>query len=96
MELHPRIVFNEPSGRRTGLIFLSLSTICLFGWVYFGVVLDGPHIFLFLSLALAFSGFAESLPTDQRRLAGSLRIIAIGVLLGFMILLELAPELVMG
>lgn len=65
-------------------------------WVYFGVLLDGPHNLLILGVALAFSGFAESLPTDRRRLAGILRILAVSILVSFMVLLAFAPEMVMG
>ena len=94
MEVLPRMLFREPDGRRKGLLFSFLSFICLLGWVYFGVVLDGPHFLLFLGIALGFSGFAESLPPDRRRSAGVLRILGVGILVVFLVLLASVPELI--
>jgi hypothetical protein len=96
MAARERLLFSEPSGRRLGLAFLCLSTVSLLGWVYFAVLLDGPHILLFIGVSLGLSGVAESLSPDQRRLAGVLRVSAIGLLVGFLVLLTSAPELVMG
>ena len=90
------MLFREPDGRRKGLLFLFLSFICLLGWVYVGVVLDGSHILLFLSIAFALSGFAESLPPDRRRSAGVLRILGLGIVLLFLVLLALVPDLILN
>jgi len=95
MEILSRIVFREPDGRRKGLVFSSLSVICLLAWVYTGVVLDSSHFFLFMGLALGFSGLAESLSPDRRRSAGVLRILAVGILVIFLGLLASAPELLL-
>ena len=83
MEVLPRMLFREPDGRRKGFVFFLLSFICLLGWVYSGVVLDGFHFFLFVGIALALSGVAESLPPNRRRSAGRLRILAVGILVVF-------------
>ncbi|MFC6723271.1 hypothetical protein ACFQE1_02450 [Halobium palmae] len=96
MEILPQMLFREPDGRRKGLLFSLLSFICILAWANFGVVLDGPHFFLFLGVALAFSGFAESLPSDRGHSAAVLRILAVGVLLVFVVLLASVPELLLG
>jgi len=91
-----RMLFREPDGRRKGLLFSLFSFICILGWVYFGVVLDGPHIMLFLGIAFAFSGFAESLPPNRQRSAGVLRILGLGILGGLIVLLAFVPEPILG
>ena len=90
-----QIVFREPDGRQKGFIFLLLSAICLITWVYTGVVLDTSHFFLFIGIALGFSGFAESLSPDRQRSAGVLRIAAVGTLLVYLSLLASVPELLL-
>lgn len=90
------MLFREPDGRRKGLLFSLLSFVCLLGWLYFGVVLDGPHFLLFLGISLAFSGLAESLPPSRQRSAGALRILGLGILVVFLVLLTLAPESILG
>jgi hypothetical protein len=60
-----------------------------------GVILNGPHFFLFIGIALGFTGFAESLPPDQRRSAGVLRILAVGILVVFLSLLASVPDLLL-
>ncbi|WP_079978573.1 hypothetical protein [Halolamina sediminis] len=89
-----RILFREPDGRRKALLFSLLSVVCLLGWAYFGIVLDGPHNMLFLGIAFAFTGVAESLPPTRQRSAGVLRIVGLGVLIVFLGLLILAPEVI--
>jgi hypothetical protein len=78
------------------LIFSLISFSCLLGWVYFGIVLNGPHNLLFLGIAFAFSGVAESLPSTRQRSAGLLRILGLSILVVFLVLLILAPELIWG
>ena len=95
MNVLSRMMFRKPDGRRKGLLFSSLSFICLLLWVYTGVVLNGSHFFLFMGIALGFAGFAESLPPNQRRSAGVLRIVAVGTLLVFLGLLASVPELLL-
>ncbi|WP_247010624.1 hypothetical protein [Halorientalis litorea] len=92
----PRMMFREPDGRRKGFLFFSLSFVCLLSWVYTAVILDGPHFFLFMGIALGFTGLAESLPPDQRRSAGVFRIVAVGILLVFLTLLASVPDLLLG
>jgi len=91
-----RILFREPDGRRKGYLFALFSFICILGWVYFGIVLDGPHNMLFLGIAFAFSGLAEFLPPNRQRSAGILRMLGLGILVVFLVLLILAPELIWG
>jgi hypothetical protein len=91
-----RMLFREPDGRRKGLLFSLFSFICILGWMYFGIVLNGPHNMLFLGIAFAFSGVAESLPASRQRLAGVLRILGLGVLIIFLVLLILVPESIWG
>jgi hypothetical protein len=86
------MLFREPDGQRKGLLFSLFSLICIVGWVYFGLVLSGPHIMLFLSIAFAFSGVAESLPPNRQRSAGVLRMLGFGVLAVLIVLLILVPE----
>lgn len=94
MEIPSRFFFSEPSGRWTGLVLLSGSFIPLLGYVYFGVMLDGPRHLLILGVAFAPSGTAESLPKDRPWLTGVLRIVAIGILVGMLVLLAVAPEVI--
>jgi hypothetical protein len=89
-----RMVFREPDGRRKGLYFTLFSSICILGWVYFGIVLDGPHNMLFLGISFAFSGLAEFLPPNRQRSAGVLRILGLSVLIVFLVLLIFAPEVI--
>ena len=96
MEAVQRVLFREPDGRREGLLFSLISFICILGWVYFGIVLNGPHNMLFLGSSFAFSGLAESLPPNRYRSAGVLRILGFGILGVFIVLLILRPELIWG
>jgi len=89
-----RVLFREPDGQPKSLIFALLSFVCLLGWVYFGIVLNGPHNMLFLGLAFGFSGIAESLPPNRQRSAGVLRILGLGILVVLVVLLILAPEII--
>ncbi|RLM63318.1 hypothetical protein DVK07_16725 [Halorubrum sp. Atlit-26R] len=93
MGIFQQKLFRKPDGRRKGIIFLSLSSICLLTWVYTSIVLNSSHFFLFTGLALGFSGFAESLPLERRRSAGILRIFSVSILIMFLGLLASVPEL---
>lgn len=92
MEAIHRMLFREPDGRQKGLLFSLFSLICIFGWVYFGIILDGPHIMLFLGIAFGFTGGAESLPPNRQRSAGVLRILGLGTLVVLIVLLTLVPD----
>ena len=96
MEIHPRLLFNEPRGQRTGLTFVSLSFVCFLGYAYFGILLNGPYHLLIMGVAFVLTGFAELLPPNRRRLAGLLRVLAVGILVGMVVLLVFAPEQVVG
>ncbi|MBV0901081.1 hypothetical protein [Haloarcula salina] len=96
MEAIQQVLFREPGGRRKGLLFLLFSFICILGWVYFGIALDGPHVMLFLGIAFAFSGFAESLPPTRQHAAGVLRLLGLGFLVALIVLLTLVPEPILG
>ena len=96
MESLPQMVFREPDGRRKGLIMLFLSFICLLILVYTAVVLNASDFFIFFTIALGFSGVAESLPPDRRRLAGTLRMLAVGTFVVFLGVLASVPELLLA
>lgn len=89
-----RMMLREPDGRKKGLMFASLSLLCLVIWGYLGVILDGSHSLLFMGVAFGCSGCAESLPPNRRRSAGALRVAAVGMLVIYLALLASAPELV--
>ena len=91
-----RILFREPDGQWQGLFFALLSVVCILWWVYFGIVLNGSHNMLFLGIAFAFYGIAESLQPKQYRFAGALRILGIGVLGVFLALLVFVPDKILG
>jgi len=90
------MLFREPDGRPKSRIFSLLSFISVLEWVYFGVVLDSPQIMLFLSVAFAPSGFAESPPPNRQRSAGVLRTLGLGVLVVVVALIMLAPGPILG
>ena len=94
-----RTAYNRLSDASTSITATPNSFACLLVHVlsvvvYVGVGLDGPHILLFLGIALAFSGAAESLPPDRRRSAGVLRILGLSILL--IVSLLLVSELTNG
>ena len=91
MEVVRQKLFREPDGRPKGFVFSFFSFICIPGWVYFGIVLSSPHNMLFFGIAFAFSGLAECLPPNRRRAAG---ILGLGILVVFLVLLILAPDLI--
>lgn len=97
MDVHPvQYVFNEPNGRRIGLLYLSLAFLMLIAHSYFAVLRDGPRHMLFLGVAFALSGVAESLPPDRRRMAGVLRMSAISSAVILLLLLYFNPDFVLG
>ncbi len=62
-------------------------------FIYYDLLRDGSAISsLIMAIGFALSGLAESLPTDQRRIAGGLRVSAILLLLGLLSLTIVAPE----
>lgn len=91
MAVLQRILFREPNGEWQGLFFALLSVACILWWVYFGIALTGLHGMLFLGIAFAFYGIAESLPAKQQRSAGALRILGV-----FLALLVFVPVKTLG
>ncbi len=91
-----RILFREPDGQWQGLLFALLSVVCILWWGYFAIVLDGSHSMLFVGIAFAFYGIAESLRPKQHHFAGALRILGIGVLGVFLALLVFVPDKILG
>ncbi|MFD1633958.1 hypothetical protein ACOZ4L_14080 [Haloplanus ruber] len=66
-------------------------------YLYFDVLRDGYLLSsLIMAVGFALSGFAESLPTDRRRAAGGLRVVAILWLIGLLGLTVFAPDIVLG
>jgi hypothetical protein len=96
MAVLQRILFREPDGQWQGLFFALLSVVCILGGVYFGIVLNGTHSLLFLGIAFAFYGIAESLPPKRQRSAGALRVLGIGVLGVLLALVVFAPDAILG
>lgn len=93
MEVVRQKFFREPDGWSTALPQLFMSSIALLAWGYIGVVLDGSHLLLVMSIAFGFAGAAELLPPDQQRSAGILRILGVSIILAFLGLLATNPEL---
>jgi hypothetical protein len=86
---------SEPSGRPAAVVLFSGALIFLGMYVYFGILGDSPTIFeLFLAGAFALSGTAESLPKQNRRVAGALRFTAIVIPLIMILILAIAPEII--
>lgn len=90
-------LFSEPSGRPNALVMFASAVVFLSLHVAFGVFGDATGVNnLLLALGFALSGTAESLPADRRRAAGVLRTAAIGVILGLLVGIATAPEIVVG
>lgn len=92
-------MFREPEGLKMGLVNLGLAATCVVLWAslaYFGIIVgepEGPSPFLLINaLLFGLVGIAESLPSSQRRLAGTLRIIGVSIPIATLIHLALVPE----
>lgn len=72
-------LFREPRGGKVPLITLG------FGIVVMGYALTSPRHYLFILMGLYFGlqGISDTLPEDNRRIAGILRSGAIGILILF-------------
>ncbi|SFS91365.1 hypothetical protein SAMN04488556_3310 [Halostagnicola kamekurae] len=91
-------LFTEPSGRHHAALMFG-STLVFSGLLVYSKIVGGSSSgrWLFFMIAgTALSGIAESLPTDQRRTAGILRITGIFVLSSLLIFLAVSPEFVIG
>ena len=74
------------------------SAVCLIGiFIYFDILRGGSAVdSLVMAVGFALSGFAESLPSERRQLAGGLRVTSILLVIGLLILLAIAPEVFLG
>ena len=93
MEVVRQKLFREPDGRAKAFPLLFISSIGFLAWGYIGVVLNGSHFLLGMSIASGLGGITELLPPEQRRLAGILRILGISTIVVFLGLLATNPEL---
>jgi hypothetical protein len=60
--------------------------------VYTAVVINDSEFFICFTIALGFSGVAESLPPDRRCSAGTLRMLVVGAFAVFLGVLASVPE----
>ena len=86
MKIRPMELFAEPSGWEAARVSL-LSAVAFLGmYAYFELLYNsGLAAMLVIGVATALSGVAEFLPKDRRRVAGALRVTAIGVLVALML-----------
>ena len=91
-------LFSDPSGRLFGLVYLSGALLLSGSYGYYVAVTDfTPNRFaLVMSVGMALSGIAESLPKDRRREAGFLRLASIAVLMSLLVVITTAPGLLSG
>ncbi|WP_128478164.1 hypothetical protein [Halorussus pelagicus] len=90
------VVFSEPAGKRNAFVMFGSSLAMLSIYIYYDVLRDVSSVnSLIMALGFALSGVAESLPTERRQMAGGLRVTALLLLIGLLILLTFAPELVL-
>ena len=91
------VVFSEPSGRLHAFVMFAGALVMLSIYIYYGILLDGSSLSsLIMAVGFALSGFAESLPTERRQIAGGLRVTAMLWLLGLLGLTIFAPEVILG
>lgn len=90
-------MFREPEGLMSGLVSLGVSAGSVLAWVSIDVIIGGstesPSPFLvILAVPFGLLGVAESLPSSRRRLAGTLRTIAVSIPIAALIYLTVVPE----
>ncbi|MFC6769472.1 hypothetical protein [Natrinema soli] len=87
MEISPMELFSEPSGWESARVSL-LSAVAFFGlYAYFELLHNsGLASTLAIGIAAALPGVAEFLPKHRRRVAGALRVTAIGMLVALVLL----------
>jgi len=79
-------IFSEPSGGRINAVIMFAGSLIFLGmYVWYGLRRTGSLM-----------GVVHSLPAAQRRIAGVLRVAAILVFIGLIIILIFAPGLVIG
>ncbi|ELZ56456.1 MULTISPECIES: hypothetical protein [Halorubrum] len=90
-------VFSEPSGRVQAFVMFAGSVTMASIFVYFGILRGVPSVHsLVMAVGFALSGLAESLPSERRRLAGGLRVTAIALLAGLLVLIISVPDAFLG
>ncbi len=91
-------IFSEPSGGRINAVIMFIGSLIFLGmYVWYGLRRTGSlNAMLIFAVGFALMGIVHSLPAAQRRIAGVLKIAAILVFIGLIILLIFAPSLVLG
>ena len=90
------VLFKEPQGRSESLVHfgVSLSFLCVFVYAW-SVSLAGEVLWvLFIIVATALFGIAESLPENRRHAAGVLRFMGHVVSVSLLVMIIVTPELV--
>jgi hypothetical protein len=89
-----RIVCSDPSGRPTSLIqftaALAFLGIYLYAWS--AGAGDTSSWLLVMTVGAALSGVAESLPNDRSIAAGTLRSVAVAILVSLLVAMVVAPN----
>jgi hypothetical protein len=90
------VLFSEPSGRYHA--FMMFAGALIFSSLYAYSTIDGSSAtsdwLLFMIAGFVLSGIAESLPKNRRRVAGVLRLTAMGVVASLIALVIVAPEVI--
>lgn len=92
------VLFKEPQGRSESLVHfgLSLSFLCIFVYAW-SVSIAGEVLWvLFIIVATALFGIAESLPENRRHAAGVLRFIGHVVSVSLLVLIIGTPGLLLN
>ena len=91
------VVFSEPSGRGHAFVMFAGSIVMGSIYMYFDVLGGGSSInSLGMAVGFALSGLAESLPSERRQLVGGLRVTAILLLTGLLVLIIFTPGFFLG
>ena len=73
------------------------SFVMLSIYIYYDILRGVSSInSLVMAVGFALSGLAESLPSERRQLAGGMRVTAVLLLTGLLILLIFVPEVFLG
>jgi len=80
------VVFREPEGRESGLIFLAVASFAFLYMIY-SQIRFGGGINPAVSIGVPFTllGLAELLPKNKKRLAGGTRIAAVVICISLII-----------
>ena len=90
-------LLREPAGRLAAAIQFAGALVFTATYVYFGVLGETRSTSaVVFATGFALAGVAESLPKDRRRTAAVFRVAAIAVLMGLIVTVLLAPELIVG